>query len=274
MKTQYKKINQFTAVSMPCTQEQWNELEPILREYEVKVDYVGDFENSDLVLVNNTDNKTLIISVLHHSLKNGHNRQYHPTHNKELFLSSCGIIPIESETFKISAKEIREARKNPEVLESMFPSAFEPLKEGYYFASCFGTIGYLCYFKNPNDKNPSAEFYIINDDYYTGGSFSTIERKATPQEVTEALTKEVWRKFKVGDKVRFVSGTTTTIEGMLVDFDFENNIITLKDGRYRYELFNNGTWATIINKPQPKELTVKEAEELIEMLGQTVKIKA
>jgi len=139
-----------------------------------------------------------------------------------------------------------------ERIKQWFPDAFkEELDAGYYFATCYGNDGYLCYFKNPNDKNLFAEFYIINGNYYEKGHFSTIERKATPQEIETALINEAKKRGFV-EGVTYIAvgeekGRKTTLGSMDLRYGVGEKDALCSCGYPR--IYYKGKWAEIVSKP-------------------------
>jgi hypothetical protein len=83
-----------TPISMRCTQEQFEEIRPILEANGKTINDSGFHDNT--VLVSNTDGYDVIARV-HESFKNEHGRVYYDVYNKEIFLDACGITTDKSE---------------------------------------------------------------------------------------------------------------------------------------------------------------------------------
>ena len=90
---------------------------------------------------------------------------------------------------------------------------------------------------------------------------------ATPQEVETALINEAKRRgFTFG---KYFKELQDEENGSLFDksgkcgkwFEFKNNKLFVI-GHGRWKIFDNGTWATIINEPTQKELLQKQVDEL------------
>lgn len=99
-------------------------------------------------------------------------------------------------------------------------------------------------------------------DYY---GINEVLREATHQEVTEALTKEVKKRYKAGDYVekihrfsnKYITGNNP---GIVVDSDYKvwyGGCVVFKDGKF----------AEII-----PTLTIQEAEEKLKVIGVNAKI--
>ena len=85
-------------IAMKCSQENWEEIKPILEKH--KLEYIGIFDFSIYsYLVNNTDNKLGLIS--NSIWKSVYNRTVFEEWNKEIFLEYCGIKEEKPKLFTI-----------------------------------------------------------------------------------------------------------------------------------------------------------------------------
>lgn len=100
------------------------------------------------------------------------------------------------------------------------------------------------------------------------------ERKATPEEVTEALKKEAVRRYKVGDLIKnfegYCNGETNNMlfGGEYFCIDSDGSFCVKSTNNFWIRIMSKeGIWATVI---QTK--TIQEAEELLKELGHEIKI--
>ncbi len=102
----YTKTDYFKACAMPCTEEQFNKLKPILEGVRIKV-ILNFFSDNDL-LVNNYCNEKLIISNVGQQSICAHTRKLLKKFSKKKFLKNCGIVEISSEIVKDQTPNIEE----------------------------------------------------------------------------------------------------------------------------------------------------------------------
>ncbi len=130
-------------------------------------------------------------------------------------------------------------------------------EEGWYYAGIGGTK-YLVYLFSENASGSydgGYGFYLDKFtwmDWGTGGSWSCIDRKATPQEVEEALIKEAKKRgFKEGVEFNEVDGGVNRgldqLNGKVGTAGFE----TIDGGLHvlgynKWCVFKDGKWAEII----------------------------
>lgn len=172
----------------------------------------------------------------------GNLRDYHHNNNKYIntFLKQKGLIKKEFEVGK------------------------------WYKDTYYGNV----YFVTETRIDGGVRFYGLNgnNDWVECDSYSRSaiknDRKATNKEVETALIKVARKRgFKEGVVVVNEKGNKDNIEeyfwygnGILKNCGFTDNII----------LFDNGKWATIIEEPKVKEMTMAEVNKA---LGYEIKIK-
>lgn len=71
--------------------------------------------------------------------------------------------------------------------------------------------------------------------------------EATSEEVKDLLDKEVQKRYKRGCMLKTINGIECILKKYTTYFDFENNILFLRDNSQKLELFNNGKWADVLN---------------------------
>jgi hypothetical protein len=177
--------------------------------------------------------------------------------------------------YEITKEQILELSTNSSIICKMslhqwFPDAFKKeLEVGKWYKKEYFKAIFL--FNGLKDRDGDAlgcgfidTFWINNDPDNGWGKDFVL---ATPEQVETALINELWKRFKIEDRIKCVNGTETTIKGRRIAFNVKKNVITLDDSENLYELFNNGEWATIAEPPT--ELTVAEIEK---KLGYSIKI--
>lgn len=150
----------------------------------------------------------------------------------------------------ITDKEIKHAYENPQWLKDNYPKAFESeLEVGKWYK--LKDSNFLKFLVKHNSLNDNDGYGFSRKGFWSDGNFglNNVEL-ATSQEVENALKNEIWKRFKVGNKVKFINGTKSKIKGKILTFDIENNIVLLGDSNNRFEIFNNGVWAEIIPKEE------------------------
>lgn len=126
---------------------------------------------------------------------------------------------------------------------------------------CVGENGALIY----KTKEGYYGFDCVGDwrDYTEYSNYETKYRKATPQEVEQALIEEAKRRYKVGDVIKCLGGVESEVNGTA--FVFNNNSLFSNGERVNggdwfntsAKVFENGKWAAIIEQDKFAEL--KEA---------------
>lgn len=82
-------MNNFKAVSMPCTEQQWlNEVKPLCDKYGLKYDCIGDFEHAT-ILTNNLASENIISNISKRAMES-HNGKVIP-YNPIEFIKACGV---------------------------------------------------------------------------------------------------------------------------------------------------------------------------------------
>jgi len=102
----------FREVAMRCTQEQFDAIEPKLRD--LKIWSITPFTDCNY-LVNNVGGETKTISNVMNHAKGDHNREVHEEWNERIFLEACGIeVETLQEKEQRLLKELEAVRKNIE----------------------------------------------------------------------------------------------------------------------------------------------------------------
>jgi len=122
---------------------------------------------------------------------------------------------------------------------------------GWMISDINGWIGYfeICLLK----------YGIARDTWFESSKKTKLknvncDRPATPGEIKNALKKEAVKRYS--GKIFISLKDKVEVKFKDVDFDFFNKLnIIYSCG---YEIFNNGTWATII---KPNQMTKQGAEE-------------
>lgn len=83
--------SKFKPCSMPCTEEQWQELKLYLYKYGIKYEHITSFRRYS-VIVNNYGDENNNVTNVHYESKERYNRNYNPKFSIEWFLKNCGII--------------------------------------------------------------------------------------------------------------------------------------------------------------------------------------
>jgi len=97
---------------MRCTQEQFDAIEPKLRD--LKIWYITPFTDCNY-LVNNVGGETKTISNVMNHAKGDHNREVHEEWNEEIFLEACGIeVETLQEKEQRLLKELEEVQQQIE----------------------------------------------------------------------------------------------------------------------------------------------------------------
>ncbi|HWL22316.1 MAG TPA: hypothetical protein VNR38_00950 [Ureibacillus sp.] len=95
-----------------------------------------------------------------------------------------------------------------------------------------------------------------------GFDIATNWTEATPQEVEEALIKEVKRRYKVGDLLRDEDGDTKRFGLFTLRYRHEFNTLF----QAGINIFKDGKWAEVIKPGKSLEERVKELEQKVEQL--------
>lgn len=234
------------AIAMRCTKEQFEEIEPKLKDQELFM--IGKFKK-DWYLVSFEDG-----GITNGTVYFPENYEIHETWNEKVFLDACGI-ETEPE-FVITKEQIIEIHKTayPVVqkwIKQWFPEAFKEDKielpkdyKGWCKTNRIEYELWLMYFESGELKYG----FDSEGDWFTPLRTPKIyhgvygKRLATPKEIQEALTKEaVKRGYEEAYCINCLE------EGIKkTDFGFWTG---LKDGGYWLGgclIFKNGKWAEII----------------------------
>jgi len=141
----------------------------------------------------------------------------------------------------------------------LFPDVFEEeyTESGWYYATCHGIEDFLCHFENPKTLtakywfNPHLQFIVCE------GVFHKIQRKAKTEEVETFLVNEAKKRgFEVG--IKFENMNNKFIQTIISEpyFSEISNTLHVKSPKEDWDkgnsnpcIFNNGTWAEIIQTP-------------------------
>jgi len=237
-------------IAMKCNQEQFESIKPKLENAELRNSVESSFEEYPY-LTSPLDGKNNF-SNHDKTTMNTNKREIHETWNERMFLEACGIEF--KETYKITKEQILKYNMKDE-----FPSVFkEELQKGFWYKSLenknqlifiidFLDVQHIRGYGFDTRGNWTKDDCRSSFGLPSDGSF----RKATPQEIQQALEKE-WKLLGGGVGVYFKSPI--------------NEIPCIDKGIYTYrdnKLFSNGTavfnegkFASII-----QQYTIKEAEE-------------
>jgi len=250
----------FTPIAMRCNKKQFKAIKPKLKGDNIIINStIGGFEEFGY-LVNNSLNISYRIENITESSKTNNNRQVYETWNEEIFLKACGI---ETDTFEVSKDFIIEAHNSAckewkSKLEEKFPSVFVKyeLEVGKWYKS---TVTDNCFTVLKSKEKgrygfDSCGWYDSEDmnDFIDAGC----RVEATQQEVSTALIAEAKKRFNFNQRMEWnFNGVnyicTYPIHNNLI---FINNKLTICGGI----LFQDGIWATIIEKPK---YTKEQAEQ-------------
>lgn len=93
----------FAPCSMPCTEQQWQELKPYLDKYGVIYKDIDSFKKHPII-ANNLSDKAYTISNVLSEARNMNNRTYNPEFSIPFFLKNCGVIDFQEEQPKEEEK--------------------------------------------------------------------------------------------------------------------------------------------------------------------------
>ena len=126
---------EFKAVSMPCTEAQWEEIKPVLERFGIQNEDITDFE-TDRFLVNNYMSVNNLVTNIPPSEIVKHGRMFFPTYNKKAFLKACGVDYQNAlepkiaeknsidEVFHISKEQIHALNNGTTTVKELFPDLF------------------------------------------------------------------------------------------------------------------------------------------------------
>lgn len=195
--------------------------------------------------------------VICNSIKN--DTAYVSLYNRDKYSE---IISYKEPLYQLTAKEVVHAYENPQYLKDTFKECFETeLEVGRWY-------------KNPNRKAIMYFETITNNTCFGYGFdnsgiwenkleyFCNNWEPATEKEVEEALVKEARKRYKVGDNIFQDNKIHSITKDLFLSLVWFVGYNTLEGGANGLNdntvLFNNGTWAEIIQVPT---YTILEAEE-------------
>ena len=117
---------EFKAVSMPCTEAQWEEIKPVLERFGIQNEDITDFE-TDRFLVNNYMSVNNLVTNIPPSEIVKHGRMFFPTYNKEAFLKACGVDYKLALEPKVAEKKRRIQDLKPYSLDKVFQLSKEQI---------------------------------------------------------------------------------------------------------------------------------------------------
>ena len=174
--------------------------------------------------------------------------------------------------YKITEEFIKEAHKSAcsewkAKIEKEFPDAFKnQLEVGKWYKETTVFKNNMLVHVLKNNENGDIECFGFNgrgvwfdnkDNFGTNGL-----ELATPKEVEDALIKEaVKRGFKDSFDYISLAGFSYHIS-KVVGFYFERNTLVMNHSNGINDIFNNGTWATIIERPKEVLITMEEIAKL------------
>ena len=124
----YKKIDHFEPIAMKCTQEQFEEIRPILTKNNITISDVSGFKNC-IYLTNNLQGHQNRVSNIVSYHKDSRGRTYYETFNAKTFLKACGIVENEPTTNVRNSVLLQLADNNSfseELIRKEFPQLFLP----------------------------------------------------------------------------------------------------------------------------------------------------
>jgi len=162
-------------------------------------------------------------------------------------------------TYQLTKTQIIEISEDGSLVKELFPDCFEEeySESGWYYATCHGIEDYLCHFENPKTLtakywfSPHLEFVSLN------AIFHKIQRKGKTEEVETFLVNEAKKRgFEVG--IKFENMNNKFIQTIISEpyFSEISNTLHVKSPKEDWDkgnsnpcIFNNGTWAEIIQTP-------------------------
>jgi hypothetical protein len=200
---------EFKAVSMPCTQAQWEEIRRELYFFGIQNEDITDFE-TDRFLVNNYMSVNNLVTNIPPSEIVKHGRMFFPTYNKQAFLEACGVDyknVLEpnvaeknsfDEVFHLSKEQIHALNNGTTTVKKLFPDLFTKIEEGKWYENFFGSV--FCTTKIGNYIDRVEGFgFCENRGYYEESTWLTREIKPADMEKVKALFKtEIENSYKAG----------------------------------------------------------------------------
>lgn len=244
-------------IAMRCNQEQFEAIKPKLEG--LKIEDLSSFEDCPFLTNNLRGEKDLISNIGSHDTQS-RGREYVEQWNEKIFLEACGI---ETPKFEITKETVIKYQMKEE-----FPEVFEvKLEVGKWYKST--TSKSFVFVKKILGDEVFGYGFDYTGKYHNDNIGWTISieefRKATPEEVTEALKKEaVSLGLVVGNYALF--GEIKEARRISEEIVWNERHNCLCSGQ-NVLMNSSGQWATVI---QTK--TIQQAEELLKELGHEIKI--
>lgn len=239
----YKKTEHFEPIAMKCTEEQFNELKPILEKFGFVLSVIIHFENYQYLFNKwQTKDAEFITNGLSSDITN---EIVYETFNAETFLKACGIVEVDK-TYQLSETFVKELCKEPNIKEAFIREGIienDKLEVGKWYKSNSG-----CLF-NYQLEDRVYGFFI--DGRWLSKNWVWLDGNvclATPQEVKTALINEAKKRG--------------LISGVKINQVKYNGIKRLKDSGadytyfpsedymtyYGWCIYSKGQWAEIIDE--------------------------
>lgn len=271
-------------IAMKCSKKEFELIKPKLKklgEIGRLIDAFGAYK----YLTNNYNEEELCFDFINNKedWAHDHKGNIHESWNEKLFLSACGIetepeYVITPNQLKILSN-VKETEEVKYLIKEWFPEALKvdkvELEAGKWYKN--PNIGSLAFCKEILDResfygygfgsdNSGNEWFDISDVEFTCSNW----KEATPEEITEALTKEAVKRYKVGDYVKCLQNTFLTEPDIICD-DKENKSflsnnsfwIMANKGNQAVCVFNQGKWATVTETISREEAEKQLGKKII-----------
>jgi hypothetical protein len=201
---------EFKAVSMPCTEAQWEEIKPVLKSFGIQIEDITNFE-TDRFLVNNYMSVNNLVTNIPPSDMFKHGRMFFPTYNKEAFLKACGVDyknalePKIAEknsldkAFQLSKEQIYALNDGTTTVKELFPEVFSEIEVGKWYENVFGSVFMATGEENINKRCVEGFGFTNYGLYLENIDFCTIKAKPANIKKVKALFKtEIEKRYKAG----------------------------------------------------------------------------
>jgi len=208
------------------------------------------------------------IKQLKHLLKNDSHSQHHL--KTEITKNILPHIFDKEETYQITKEQILTiAADGCTYVEEWFPSAFQEDKKELVINRWIfverdenyinNEIPALVLYQGEKQTYGFSHVGKWLNNYGSYGTFTNPKykyRKATPQEIQQALKNEARKRYKVGDKITDAIGRKAIFTGKIIYHEgTENNGISNGNNMW---IMRNGIWAEVI---KPKQMTKEQIEK-------------
>ena len=163
----------------------------------------------------------------------------------------------ENEFYQLTKSQIIQIAENGSLVKELFPDVFEESLEVEMWYKVKTNENTALVLIKENDKDVIKGYGFFNDEWREeicfekrfDKDFDRIYLLTTPEEVETALKLEKEKRYKLHtDNIKWLSGEPIeTLQGDLCYF--ENNKLYASGGSKRWCLFDNGTWAEILQTP-------------------------